>query len=523
MDQLDTACKFRVLILGDGNFSFSLALARHLWHPQHPSIPSHLVHQSIAKRYLGLPPTFSESNIHILATSFDTRPQLLAKYGDFKDILSALEDVRYRGLVDILHGVNAWDLGNHFGSSVVGGFDLILWNHPHLGTEDFRLHRFLMAHFFDSVAQVLRHPKQGLPTDKYNGGHTRVSLVQGQEVRWDLVRQAQRSQLALESIAWFDESHWPGYIVKRNKHGGSFKNEHTRRHVQTEMKSCYFTFKFGDDGIDPEVFPAAHQQVLAMHGQATVSDSGHSFCLNQSNTAEQQNNDVNVLEAAICNLDLNHSIDNKTALVDNSTTSTVASVLTRTTTKTNCSVQPVKGSKKQLRQANVPSNLVCTYCCKQLTSLRAYTQHVHMVHELQLFGQDWKPIRVRSFTCDKCPKTFATKNDLWQHGINKHTKINPLDLPSAPDNSHLGLSSVNGADAATDSDYDYVPCDVCGQAVVRRDWGMLLHLESLKPAVGLDMCCPLCPKTFIEQRALYQHYKFCSSKKYVDDDINKAN
>ena len=65
-------------------------------------------------------------------------------------------------------------------------------------------------------------------------------------------------------------------------------------------------------------------------------------------------------------------------------------------------------------------------------------------------------------------------------------------------------------------EYDYYPCGVCGQAVVRREWGMELHLETLKPAVGLDMGCPLgCGGKFIEQRALFQHYKFCRVKRGV--------
>ncbi|KAI8926233.1 hypothetical protein BC831DRAFT_435517 [Entophlyctis helioformis] len=153
-----------------------------------------------------------------------------------------------------------------------------------------------------------------------------------------------------------------------------------------------------------------------------------------------------------------------------------------------------------------------------------------MVHDLKLFGSDWQPQRAKRLPCTQCSKTFATQDDLWQHEINKHSTIDPADLPAAPDNAHLQEAGVpsdaaahadSGLDAltsrpivagnagASDHDYDYVPCDVCGQAVVRRGWGMLLHLESLKPVIGLDMRCPRCPKTFIEQRALYQHYKFC--------------
>ncbi|KAH6562069.1 hypothetical protein BASA50_004197 [Batrachochytrium salamandrivorans] len=569
-DQCHADHKFNILILGDGNFSFSLALSRYLWHPQHPSIPPHLVHQTIAKDYLGLPLSFSESNIHLVATSFDSRQQLLAKYGDSKDILAALDDPRYKGFVDVMHGINAWDLSAHFSATVLGGFDLILWNHPHLGTEDFRLHRFLMAHFFHSVSQVLRPTSENGSTlppssslsssskksmhgrDK-SGGQVRVSLVQGQEVRWDLVRQAQRSHLVLESIAWFDESIWPGYVVKRNKHGGSFKNEHTRRHVHTAMKSCYFTFEFGDVGIDPEIFPEVHQKVLSTLGHVSVQgllSPDNSLGAADTHQVPDRHPDlvshynpepssIAVLGKDLLDLtletpagadivdDMNSRNDPAICEVALATTtrSTVFSIRTSQSKKKGAVIQPAALSKKQLRLASVPGDLVCPHCSKRLTSARAYTQHVHMVHKLHLFGIDWEPVRAHILSCDQCPKTFAASVDLWQHRINKHTTIKPTDLPDVMESSHLvgdhpntpsqdtTSNSISTAERKTDDvldhDYDYVPCDICGQAVVRREWGILLHLESLKPAVGLDMCCPLCPKTFIEQRALYQHYKFC--------------
>jgi Domain of unknown function (DUF2431) len=103
-----------LLILGDGNFSFSLALAKNL------------------KRYvefLG----FKDDQINMTLTSFDSRAQLLKKYHDFKDILPQLLSLP----VQLLHGINAWELSTHFDKN----FDLIMWNHPHLGTEDFKLHR----------------------------------------------------------------------------------------------------------------------------------------------------------------------------------------------------------------------------------------------------------------------------------------------------------------------------------------------------------------------------------------------
>lgn len=104
--------EFKILLLGDGNFSFTLALAKDL------------------HRYLSIP---KESVSTLTATSFDSREELLEKYQDFKDVLRQLMTLP----VKLMHRVNAWELPSQFNEK----FNLIQWNHPHLGTENFKLHR----------------------------------------------------------------------------------------------------------------------------------------------------------------------------------------------------------------------------------------------------------------------------------------------------------------------------------------------------------------------------------------------
>jgi hypothetical protein len=188
----------KLLILGDGNFSFSLAFANQI-----ASRDDNIL------KYLPSAATVEK----VYATSFDSYKQL-AKYSDCYDIL---DKIKKHDFMTVLHEINAWELSLHFDEK----FDLILWNHPHLGTEDFRLHSFLMAHFFSACTKVLK------PT-----GFVTLSLVQGQESRWKVTEQALKANLVLLDLYLFDEDLWPGYIVKRNKHGGSFKNLHTRRHTR---------------------------------------------------------------------------------------------------------------------------------------------------------------------------------------------------------------------------------------------------------------------------------------------------
>lgn len=70
--------------------------------------------------------------MEITATSFDIRTDLLEKYQEIKDIFHNLESNSFNKHVKILHGINAWELRKHFGQ--VEKFDVVLWNHPHLGT-----------------------------------------------------------------------------------------------------------------------------------------------------------------------------------------------------------------------------------------------------------------------------------------------------------------------------------------------------------------------------------------------------
>ena len=407
-----------VLILGDGNFSFSLALSRKLWQPATES------DRSDALRFLGIDETQS---VRLTATSFDSREDLYEKYPDSKFILNALLD---QPEVTVMHGINAWEVSDkHFQSRT---FDLILWNHPHLGTEDFRLHRFLMAHFFASCRPAALK--------------IMLSLVEGQETRWSVADQARRSGFLVESVKPFRDSDWPGFEPKRNTYGGSFKNIHTQRRVKTAMRSCAFTFA----------------------------------CIDAANVIPD-------FQLAL------------SKALDESKLSDVVSCAKPVT-------KGVKNKKKQIRLDAISESLVCEYCNKQLDSPRAYSQHKHNVHVLKKYGDDWRPEKPKTLQCPSCPKMFASLDDLAQHETNKHSSISASDLPNL---QHLSLYEAADEQNFPDSDYDYEPCSVCGQAVIKRSYGMHLHLESLKPLVGLSLTCPKCPLKFIDQRALLQHFKFC--------------
>jgi SAM-dependent methyltransferase len=293
------------VIITSGNFSFSLAVARALVDESHST-------KSSTRYYLTIPIHVKNSDVSVLSTSFDSYGQLLVKYPETKEILESLSKFKH---FQILHEINAWELSTHFPHSD-DKFDVVIWNHPHLGTEDFRLHRFLMAHFFRSVSRVLNP-----------SGRVVISLVQGQETRWDIIEQAKRSNLILEHQFPFDESVWDGYVVKRNTYGGTFKNIATRRRHDSEMKSNAFRFMIGG-------------------GESGLVSLG--FNLNNLSLSSEAH-DSSVVE-------LKQSTTNKV-------------VPSMPLTKQNILFK-IPTTKDELKMYPVPSDLNCLYCSKSLTSVR---------------------------------------------------------------------------------------------------------------------------------------------------------
>lgn len=101
-------------ILGDGNFSFSLALSK-------------------------LVELFELKNYSITCTSFDSNESLCLKYPEVIGILTKLSKFSN---VHIAHDINAVLLENYFEEK----FYQIIFNFPHLSSEDVILHQRFLKH-----------------------------------------------------------------------------------------------------------------------------------------------------------------------------------------------------------------------------------------------------------------------------------------------------------------------------------------------------------------------------------------
>jgi hypothetical protein len=239
------------LTLGDGDFTYSLDLAKYLSTKLIASCcaPTHDNPQVDDESRFSLQDSNSSNSnnthdtnainsssitpIKLIATGIDSAQVLAQKYKDSPCILHQIykQQERTSALsVIIRHGVNAIiqeDQSNlPMADDWLGsGADHVMFHHPHLGTEDAKLHSRFLAHLFHSVSTHWM---------KSEGGLFHLTLVQGQFERWHCEAAAKRHGLVMLHKESFcpppvDENK---YHCRRHQSGRSFasrrpKNEST--------------------------------------------------------------------------------------------------------------------------------------------------------------------------------------------------------------------------------------------------------------------------------------------------------
>ncbi|KAI3631736.1 hypothetical protein MIR68_010209 [Amoeboaphelidium protococcarum] len=522
----------RILALGDGNFSFSLALAKQIYDCGEFNEDDQL---RPAHKYLGL----DSSDIHIVkiqmvCTSFDSRAEVLEKYPESDGILRRLSGYKD---VQVLHQINAWNLDGHFPDQK---FDIIYWNHPHLGTENFHLHRFLLAHFLHSAKNALSD-SDNTPSGYQDQSNSHafnpciiISLVSGQERRWHLVSDdssvtttPQRLNLRLAEILPCIESDYEGYICKRNKNGQSFKNQHTIKHTRQEMKS--FTYRF--TRIDGSIHEYSTDLDSKLQSLSLDSDFFDPVSVTQDTNRYK-------LSSAVTDQQIGKVIG------DSSITKEVLYNPVKYVKDRTRKLQQKKAQEKTTGEVeDTPHVWKCPDCQKSYKSLRAIRMHHLSIHGLQS-NKDPQD-RTESFKCqaDGCSKVFKRFEDLRQHTLYKHQKLSSEELAQIHSNQSdlsgdaqmtLNVPDVVVVEANKDPQqrgYQYEPCSICGQAVkitgdskgdddskYGQSSGYKLHLEYLKPLIGMRMRCPnassscTSTKSFMDTRALEQHYRQCRAR-----------
>ena len=206
-----------IVTIGDGDFSFSLALAVEL----------------NLKR--------DDGSSRLVATSFDTLPQVLDKYPSVSNSIASLSAM---GMC-VLHGVDGTNLPETIEAAVekssrrpgyvpvpslIHTCGRVIFNFPHIGgatEEDTNANRNMLKGFFSSVRQLLTLPvppqAQKDQKDKNNdhlGGQVHVALRTTSFYRaWKLDELAAEYGLIPLRKVPFVAAHYPGYTEQRTNPG----------------------------------------------------------------------------------------------------------------------------------------------------------------------------------------------------------------------------------------------------------------------------------------------------------------
>ncbi|GAX81559.1 hypothetical protein CEUSTIGMA_g8987.t1 [Chlamydomonas eustigma] len=205
-----------ILLVGEGNFSFSAALA-----------------------------TLLGSAELITATCFDTEQEVQRKYPDAARHMATVKDLG--GIV--LHGVDATKLGLHEGLKAGrsnGRFSKIVFNFPHAGAgikdqdRNILTNQHLLAGFFSSARQFLSSPLSGVQYTAQGpitppSGQILVTLKTGIPYDdWGLVSLGKAAGYFVHHCTEFKSEFYPGYEHRRTIGWDATKEGN----VEIEGKAC---------------------------------------------------------------------------------------------------------------------------------------------------------------------------------------------------------------------------------------------------------------------------------------------
>ncbi|KAE8677254.1 putative Late embryoproteinsis abundant hydroxyproline-rich glycoprotein family [Hibiscus syriacus] len=167
----------RMLLVGEGDFSFSVCLAR----------------------------AFGSAT-NMVATSLDSRGFLLRNY---KKAMANIYELRTRGCM-VLHGIDATEMANHCYLGAIK-FDRIIYNFPHAGfcsdvpsESQKRRHQLLVSCFFKNAKEMINESGEIHVTHKSNGFF----------LEWNLRGLAAAVGLRLIQEVPFKLTDFPGYRTK---------------------------------------------------------------------------------------------------------------------------------------------------------------------------------------------------------------------------------------------------------------------------------------------------------------------
>ena len=180
--------KRRILILGDGNFSYSLSYARMHAAAWNKKSSSELGPSSTSFQPRYRPRRFStdSANTTLYATSYDSEETIKQDQIAWENV-QALKEIK---CVTVLHDVDATNLGKQFDSRIK--FSKIIFNFPHVGSKsNIKACRSLLERFFQCIVDfVTEEGKVYVALCKGQGGTPIDTQRKGYGNTWQVVTQA---------------------------------------------------------------------------------------------------------------------------------------------------------------------------------------------------------------------------------------------------------------------------------------------------------------------------------------------
>ena len=507
----------------------------------------------------------------VTCTGVDTSDQVKYKYKDADFILRNINAInnnkvssstaaaaaanKNRVLRRLVHGVNAVqptptscddDNNNNQhseASSALQHYDHVLFHHPHLGTEDARLHKRFLLHFFHAANERWMKP---------NGGLLYLTLVRGQCERWDCIMGARRHGLVLLRRGKFcppppplvlhesDNSHNSSsssskkddrrvktyYQLRRHQSGKSFANRRIMQGETTTTTSCgnvdddgeSETLVFGRCCDYPSICSLEDSNIGMLPWENAILNDAATVELSMSSKCNNVDSSKPVTDASAATHPCNHctkSFHEQRSLKNHIICSHphCDEAIAWANSKKN-----KKGKKRKLKIASSDTSDHSNENQQQLTQqqqdiMAAGEQQIvcKICESQKTVGEEVQPMRI-----------FPHLQALLDHQRAKHSGFHKDIKPDWYDG---GEENISGEQPNEETASIIGSCPIC-DLVFFTEGERISHEQDFIPAAtssstdGSDgtgkttqasFKCSYCSKTFREVRAKRQHENFCSS------------